>query len=129
MMKHLLPLLLFGTACTLVAQRSIPVVKATSNPNKITIPLGGNTFQINGTSNKEISDHGIDTWQDKNTEFAVYFTLKAAKQARLIQPLKSQKSGSTVSVSLNGKSKEFKVKAGDNQWPLGLTNFLRPTNK
>ena len=79
MMKHLLSLLLFGTACTLKAQKSVPVVKATSNPNQITIPLGGNTFQINGASTEEISDHGIDTWQDKNTEFAVYFTLKAAK--------------------------------------------------
>ena len=79
MMKYLLPLLLFGTACTVKAHRSILVVKATSNPNKITIPLGGNTFQINGTSTEEISDHGIDTWQDKNMEFAGCFALKAAK--------------------------------------------------
>lgn len=123
MMKHLLSLLLFGTACTLKAQKSIPVVKATSNSNKITIPLGGNTFQINGSSNEEISDHGIDTWQDKNTEFVVYFTLTAAKQAQLILPLTSQKSGSTVSVSLNGKSKEFNVRAGDNQMAIWSDEF------
>ena len=118
-----MPLLLFGTACTVKAQKSVPVVKATSNPNKITIPLGGNTFQINGASTEEISDHGIDTWQDKNMEFAVCFALKAAKQAQLIQPLTSQKSGSTVSVSLNGKSKEFNVKAGDNQMATWSDKF------
>jgi len=128
MMKHLLSLLFFGTACALLAQRSIPVVKATSNPNKMTIPLGGNTFQINATSTEEISDNGINTWQDKNTEFAVYFAIKAAKQAQLILPLTSQKSGSTVSVSLNGKGKEINIKAGDKQIDLGTNALIKGYN-
>ena len=96
-----------------------PFTKA--NAQQVRIPLGGNTFQISSTSTEEITDQGIDSWQHKNTVFAICFSLQTEHAVQLVLPLIDQSGNSTVSVSVNGTAKEYNLKTGDREIALGET--------
>ena len=97
----------------------------TSHPNasaqQVSIPLGGNAFQISSSSKEEITDHGIESWQRKTTVYAVYFSLHTAHGVQLALPLIAQSGNSTLSISVNGTAKEYNLKAGDQEIVLGET--------
>ena len=52
--------------------------KLNSVQAKYLIPLGGNTFQITKDGQEEVTDKGIENWQQKETEYVIYFFVCAA---------------------------------------------------
>ncbi|MEI7586837.1 DUF3472 domain-containing protein [Runella sp.] len=89
----------------------------------MSIPLGGNAFQISPNSEEEITDKGIENWNSKNTVFAIYFSLQATQAVQLALPLIKQTGNSTLSISVNGTVKEYNLKAGDREIELGNTKL------
>lgn len=108
-----IPLLLLFTCCL--------TNRPDANVQQVRIPLGGNTFQISSTSAEEITDHGIERWQRKNTVFAIWFSLQTEHAVQLVLPLTDQSGNSTVSISVNGTAKQYNLKAGDREIALGET--------
>lgn len=92
-----------------------------ANAQQMSIPLGGNTFQISPKSGEEITDNGIEYWESNNTEYALYFSLHATQAVQLVLPLIEQSGNSTLSISVNGAVKAYKLKAGDREIDLGET--------
>ena len=108
-----LPLLFLAVCC--LANRP------NANAQQMNMPLGGNAFQISPKSEEEITDNGIEHWENKDTEYALYFSLHAANAVQLRLPLVEQSSNSTLSISVNGAVKEYDLKAGDREIVLGET--------
>jgi hypothetical protein len=110
-----IPLLLLAACCLI----KLPNAHA----QQVSIPLGGNAFQISPKSEEEITDKGIENWNNKNTVFAVYFSLHATQAVQLEIPLIKQAGNSTLSISVNGAVKEYDLKAGDRKIDLGNTKL------
>jgi hypothetical protein len=106
-----LPLLLLAACCL----TNHPLALA----QQVSIPLGGNAFQVSPKSREEITDHGIEKWKSKNTVYAIYFSLHTAHSVQLVLPLVEQSGNSTLSISVNGAVKEYHLKAGDREIDLG----------
>jgi hypothetical protein len=108
------PISLLLITCCIIHQ-----VQAQTQP--LSIPLGGNTFQISPKSREEITDHGIESWKQKTTVFAIYFSLPAAMEIQLVLPLLEQTSNSTLAIAVNGAEKQYHLKAGDQELVIGKT--------
>lgn len=107
------PLLLLAACCL--------TNRPNANAQQVSIPLGGNAFQISSTSSEEITDHGIQSWKRNTTEYALYFSLHTAHRVQLVLPLIEQSGNSTLSISVNGAVKEYHLKTGDREIVLGET--------
>lgn len=94
-----------------------------AHAQQVNIPLGGNAFQISPNSEEEITDNGIESWSNKNTVFAIYFSLQTKQPVQLALPLIKQTGNSTLSISVNGATKEYNLKAGDRKIELGNTSL------
>jgi hypothetical protein len=108
-----IPLLLLAAGCL--------TNRPNANAQQLSIPLGGNTFQISSKSTEAITDHGIESWQRKTTVYALYFSLHTAHGVQLALPLIDQSGNSTLSISVNGAVKQYNLKAGDREIDLGET--------
>jgi hypothetical protein len=108
-----MPLLFLAASCL--------TNRPNANAQQVSIPLGGNAFQISPKSGEEITDLGIENWDSKNTVFALYFSLHTSQAVQLALPLIEQSGNSILSISVNGSVKKYDVKAGDREILLGET--------
>lgn len=79
----------------------------------IEIPLGGNTYQTKGENKEEINAEGIQSWENADSEFSVYFRSEVAREINLELELLQQETAARISVSLNSQTQEVDLKAGD----------------
>lgn len=93
----LLTLILFG---------SFSIVRKAENEesrkqfeNTITIPLGGNTYQTAGNTKEKITQDGIISWTNSDTEYSIYFKSSSQKEVSLFLVLSEQKQASQISIS------------------------------
>jgi len=96
---------------------------------KYVIPLGGNAFQIAEGATDEITDKGIENWQDAETEYGIYFFAPEAKKVQLSLPLLQQNAKSTISVAVNESQFEGEIAQGASKLNLGVYTLLQGYNK
>ncbi len=93
------------------------------------IPLGGNTFQTEGSQSEKIGIEGIMNWKNPDTEFSVF--LKADSEASIFLELDilSQENESILSLELNGKSHIVSLAPGNSGIiPVGDLNLVNGYN-
>lgn len=94
------------------------------------IPLGGNTFQTQGSSTEKIGSDGIVNWKNADTEFSVF--VKSATDADVLLSLEitAQKSNSQISIELNGQEELIHLLAGKTGIiPIGNFSLLKGYNE
>lgn len=109
-----------------------PQAKNASEPDmvlgKYIIPLGGNAFQTAQDGQEEITDKGIENWEQTETEFTVYFYAQEAKEVQLRLPLIQQTTKSTISVTVNETQFEAKIGQGSREIDLGSHTLVQGYN-
>jgi uncharacterized protein (DUF2141 family) len=104
--------------------------KTANYPHELTIPMGGNAFQIAGKSTEEINEQGVVNWQFSDTEFAVYVALAKAKTMLLSLTVLPQNADSKITVSTNGKSTKGSISKGKTgKIAIGLFDLKEGFNK
>ena len=93
------------------------------NSTTISIPLGGNSYQISGNNNETINENGIDAWQNPDSEFAIYFSTSTAKNVFISLDILEQKENSEIIFSTEDKSKQIKFETG-NTGKIKVGEFL-----
>lgn len=111
---HLL-LVAFSTSC--LASDTEEDVFSQQFTNHLDIPMGGNSYQTKGTVPEEITEEGLLSWQNSETEFSVFFSSSQAAESLLELDFLPQASTSRIAVELNGTTHELNLKPGDS----GLT--------
>ena len=87
------------------------------------IPLGGNTFQSQGSQTEKISKDGIMNWKYSDTEFSVFVKF-------LELDVFSQENESKISIELNGNSQVLSLSSGQYGFiPLGDFNLVKGYNE
>jgi hypothetical protein len=115
----------------LLASCSAPQAKNANEPTgsgKYIIPLGGNAFQTAADGQETITDRGIESWQQKETEFTVYFYAEEAKKVQLRLPLLQQTAKSKISVTVNETKFEVELGKGANEVDLGFHTLVQGYN-
>lgn len=96
----------------------------------VEIPLGGNVYQIKGQTKEEINAEGIESWENPDSEFRVYFKSSIAKEIFLELDLRTQEKEAKILVELNGKVHEIGLKAGDlGRIAVGETTLIKGYNE
>jgi hypothetical protein len=79
-------------------------IAASINPSikEVGIPLGGNTFQLEGSHQERITAEGIHSWQDQGSVFGVYVKADKESQVKIALELLPMDAVGRMQLSLNG---------------------------
>jgi len=97
--------------------------------NKITVPLGGNSFVtvkvLNG--NEQVTNSGWQNWQHTNVVWSTYIKLDKPGILKVTALLNVPVGTSKLIWTINGKSKSIAVKGTENkQYQIGEWNITEP---
>ncbi|MCH7411988.1 DUF3472 domain-containing protein [Belliella sp. R4-6] len=95
--------------------------------NEITIPLGGNTYQVSGSVSEPINQNGISNWTDNNTVYNVFVKTTGAQSIGVILNIENQPDQATIKVKIGENEKEVtiednasgEIKVGDFEFKQG----------
>ncbi|SNS16822.1 F5/8 type C domain-containing protein [Belliella buryatensis] len=132
-MKQMIKLLILGLLSFIgCAEPETPLDNdQTSYAEAFIIPLGGNTYQIAGEENTEITQDGIRSWTSPATVFGVFFKSSGSPEVRLNIDIESQEGESEIEIKINDTSKKITlqngksgiVKVGDFKLEAGYTKI------
>lgn len=123
-MQLIIILLLALTSCK-NPEDNVPVDK--NYDNSVTIPLGGNTYQVSGSVPEPISQNGISSWADNSTIYNVFIKTTGAKSIGVILNVENQTDEARIKVKIGETEKELtieknttgEIKVGDFEFKQG----------
>jgi len=98
--------------------------------NSLIIPLGGNTFQTQGSSTEKVDSDGIMSWENGDTEFTVFVKSDTDTEIFLELDILSQQSNGKISISLNGQNQRINLSIGNSGIvPVGDLRLVKGYNE
>ncbi|MFD2036238.1 DUF3472 domain-containing protein [Belliella marina] len=105
-MQLLLFLLIAFTSCKDL-EDNIPV--EIIYDDSVTVPLGGNTYQVSGANSEPINQNGISNWTDNSTVYNVFVKTTGAESIGVILNIENQPDQSTIKVKIGETEKEVTI--------------------
>lgn len=105
-------------------------LKSEELKNSFLIPLGGNTFQTQGSSTEKVDSNGIMSWENGDTEFTVYVKSDTDTEIFLELDILTQQGTGKISISLNGQTELLDLSSGNSGMvPVGDLSLEKGYNE
>lgn len=127
MCKYMQLIIILLLALTSCKNREDNVSVNKNYDNSVTIPLGGNTYQVSGSVPEPISQKGISSWADNSTLYNVFIKTTGAKSIGVILNVENQTDEARIKVKIGETEKELtieknttgEIKVGDFEFKQG----------
>ena len=96
--------LLFLLLGNLISAEGKPFISTDSNPGRITVPIGGNTFLTSTGDDDQMASSGIKKWKSPESVLTAYVYLANPQKAFLQLALTEQSGDSEIEVSVGAQA-------------------------
>lgn len=103
-------------------------VYSQSMENKISVPLGGNSWVTIKTQNgnEKVTDKGWENWQNKDVVWSTFIRLNKTGKLKVFALLNVSEGESKLQCSINGEKKIIKVSSADTkEYEIGEWNIVQ----